>query len=86
MSTLPPPHPQADGSVTLWEQIRDNLELKDSFSLMLCPPRDILQAGTVLMSRRHTWLVQQGWGRAHGLASKVTDQLLYTSHYIGTVQ
>ena len=37
-----------DGTVTLWEQMSDNLELRDSFSLMLCPPQDNLRVGTVL--------------------------------------
>ena len=78
-STPPPPSPQPDGSVTLWEQIRDNLESKDSFSLMLCPPRDNLQAGTVLDEQKSYMVSAAGAGqggqgrgkvgRAHGLAS-----------------
>ena len=63
MSTLPPPHPQADGSVTLWEQIRDNLELKDFFSLMRCPSRDNLQAGTVLDEQKSYMVSAAGAGQ-----------------------
>ena len=63
---LPPP-PQPEGSVTLWEQIRDNLDLKDSFSLMLCPPRDNLQVGTVLDEQKSYMVSAAGAGHGVGL-------------------
>lgn len=83
VTPLAPPSPQPEGTVTLWEQIRDNLDLKDSFSLMLCPPRDNLEVGTVLDEQKSYMVsvagagvgVRVGWGM--GLHLHVTEHLIY---------
>ena len=62
-----PPPPQPEGTVTLWEQISNNLDLKDSFSLMLCPPRDNLEVGTVLDEQKSYMVSVAGAGLGVGL-------------------
>ena len=40
----------------------DNLELRDSFSLMLCPPQDNLRVGTVLDEQKSFMVREAGAG------------------------
>ncbi len=44
----------------------DSLELRDSFSLMLCPPQDNLQVGTVLDEQKSFMVSVAGAGMRVG--------------------